>query len=89
MTHCLQFDKLGLWKSKPVANILNWKWEGYAEYVSRHKNEQKDHSKNIARLILTDKRLSTTFAILLTWYIAYHKLNFFIQNIHIKNLLKG
>jgi hypothetical protein len=32
MTHCLQFDKLGLWKSNPVANIPNWKWEGYAQY---------------------------------------------------------
>ena len=55
MTHCLQFDKLGLWKSKPIANISNWKWEGYAEYVSRQNVEQKDLSKNIARLIATDK----------------------------------
>jgi hypothetical protein len=35
MVHCLQFDKLGFWKSKPVAAIPNWKWEGYAEYISR------------------------------------------------------
>ncbi len=55
MTHCLQFDKLGLWKSKPLANIPKWKWEGYAEYVSRQSNDQKDLSKNIARLIETDK----------------------------------
>jgi len=55
MTHCLQFDKLGFWKSKPVANIPNWKWEGYAEYVSRQNTEQKDLSKNIERLIATDK----------------------------------
>lgn len=55
MTHCLQFDKLGLWKSKPVANIPNWKWEGYAEYVSRQSNDQKNLSKNIARLVATDK----------------------------------
>ena len=55
MTHCLQFDKLGFWKSKPIANIPNWKWEGYAEYVSRQNTEQKDLSKNIERLIATDK----------------------------------
>ncbi|QLH47729.1 MAG: hypothetical protein HWD58_20245 [Bacteroidota bacterium] len=45
MTHCLQFDKLGFWKSKPIANIPNWKWEGYAEYVSRQNTDQKDLSK--------------------------------------------
>ena len=55
MTHCLQFDKLGLWKSKPFANIPNWKWEGYAEYVSRQNADQKDLSKNIEQLIATDK----------------------------------
>jgi hypothetical protein len=55
MTHCLQFDKLGFWKSKPIANIPNWKWEGYAEYISRQNNDQKDLSNNIARLIATDK----------------------------------
>ncbi|MBK6997045.1 MAG: hypothetical protein IPH31_19800 [Lewinellaceae bacterium] len=55
MTHCLQFYKLGFWKSKPVANIPNWKWEGYAEYVSRQNNDQKDLARNIARLIASDK----------------------------------
>ena len=46
MTHCLQFYKLGLWKSKPIANIDNWKWEGYAEYVSRQNINQKNLIKN-------------------------------------------
>jgi len=55
MIHCLQFARLGLWKSKPVATIPDWKWEGYAEYVSRQSDEQKDLSKNITRLIKTDK----------------------------------
>ncbi len=55
MTHCLQFEKLGLWKSNPIANIPDWKWEGYAEYVSRQNNDQKDLFKNIARLIETDR----------------------------------
>lgn len=55
MTHCLQFDNLGFWKSKPIANIPNWKWEGYAEYISRQNSDQKDLSKNIERLIATDK----------------------------------
>ncbi|MEJ7830179.1 MAG: hypothetical protein WKF91_18360, partial [Segetibacter sp.] len=35
MTHCFQFDKRGFCKSKPIANIANWKWEGYPEYVAR------------------------------------------------------
>jgi len=55
MTHCLQFDKLGLWKSKPIANIPNWKWEGYAEYISRQNTNQKDLVKNLDRLEQTDK----------------------------------
>ena len=56
MTHCLQFDKLGFCKSKPIANIPNWKWEGYAEYISRQYADQKDLSKNIERLIATNKK---------------------------------
>jgi hypothetical protein len=55
MTHCLQFDKLGFWKSNPIANIPDWKWEGYAEYVSRQNNDQKDLSYNLDRLIVSDK----------------------------------
>ncbi len=63
MTHCLQFDKLGFWKSNPVANIPNWKWEGYAEYISRQDADQKNLSKNIARLIATKKsNWQVTFA---------------------------
>ena len=55
MTHCLQFDKLGLIQSNPIANIPTWKWEGYAEYVSRQNADQKDLSKNIERFIATGK----------------------------------
>lgn len=55
VTHCLQFDQLGLVKSKPLADIPNWKWEGYAEYVSRQNEDQKDLLKNIDRLQQTDK----------------------------------
>lgn len=55
MTHCLQFDKLGLWKSKPFANIPNWKWEGYAEYVARQNNDQKDLLINIDRFLATNE----------------------------------
>ncbi len=55
MTHCLQFDNLGLWNSNPIANIDNWKWEGYAEYVSRQNTHQKDLFANINRLQKTNK----------------------------------
>lgn len=54
ITHCLQFEKLGLIKSNPIANIPNWKWEGYAEYVSRQNTDQKDISKNVEQFIGTD-----------------------------------
>lgn len=55
MTHCLQFDKLGLWKSKPIADIPNWKWEGYAEYISRQNTGQKELVRNLHRLEQADK----------------------------------
>jgi hypothetical protein len=56
MVHCLQLDKFGLWKSRPVANIPTWKWEGYAEYIARQNSDQKNLSKNIARLIDAEKK---------------------------------
>ena len=63
MTHCLQFDKLGLWNSKPFSNIPNWKWEGYAEYIARQNTDQTNLAKNIARFIATDKnKWDITFA---------------------------
>ena len=49
--HCLQFHKFGLWKSNPIANYPDWKWEGYPEYVSRRKEDQLDLQKNIERKI--------------------------------------
>jgi len=55
MIHCFQFDKRGFLKSKPIANIDNWKWEGYPEYVARQNEDQKDLVKNIDRLIATEK----------------------------------
>ncbi len=62
MTHCLQFDKFGFFKSKPVADIPNWKWEGYAEYVSRQNSNQKDLRKNLDRLQQSGKN---------TWEITF------------------
>lgn len=63
MTHCLQFDKLGLLKSKPVADIPNWKWEGYAEYIARQDSEQKILKTNIERLLKTgEKNWAITFS---------------------------
>ena len=55
MIHCFQFHKRGLWKSKPVASIPDWKWEGYAEYISRRHPDQKDLRQNIDRLIRVEK----------------------------------
>jgi hypothetical protein len=50
MTHCLQFDRYGLFKSNPLAGYPMWKWEGYAEYVARQSRDQKDLRQNIRRL---------------------------------------
>jgi hypothetical protein len=50
-THCFQFHKFGLWKSNPIANLPNWKWEGYPEYVARRNADQLDLTRNIARKI--------------------------------------
>lgn len=55
MIHCFQFHKRGLWKSKPVASIPDWKWEGYAEYISRRHRDQKDLRQNIDRMIRVEK----------------------------------
>lgn len=51
MAHCFQYNKLGFWHSNPIAQIPTWKWEGYAEYVSRQSPTQKDLIKNLDRLL--------------------------------------
>jgi hypothetical protein len=56
MTHCMQFDNLGFWRSKPFAKIPNWKWEGYAEYISRKDAEEGSLIRTIERYIKADKR---------------------------------
>ena len=33
MIHCYEVNKLGLFHSRPFANIPVWKWEGYPEYI--------------------------------------------------------
>lgn len=48
--HCLQYDHLGFWHSKPVASIPDWKWEGYAEYIARQDPDQQDLQKDMERL---------------------------------------
>lgn len=53
--HCLQYDKLGFWHSNPVANIPAWKWEGYAEYIARQNETQKNLAANIKRLIRVEQ----------------------------------
>jgi hypothetical protein len=50
-THCLQFNKLGLWKSNPIANYPVWKWEGYAEYISRNNTNNTNLIANIEKLM--------------------------------------
>ena len=49
-THCLVYNKIGFWKSNPVANNPLWKWEGYPEYVSRSSQGQLNLLINIKQL---------------------------------------
>lgn len=56
MIHCFQFHKRGLWKSKPMAAIPDWKWEGYAEYISRRNPDQRGLLQNAGRLLRPEAR---------------------------------
>jgi hypothetical protein len=48
MIHCYEVNKLGMFHSRPFANIPVWKWEGYPEYIS-YKSSINDEKK-----VLTD-----------------------------------
>ena len=50
LTHCLQYDNLGLLKSSPLGKIPTWKKEGYPEYIARQNQDQTNLIKNITRL---------------------------------------
>ena len=56
IVHCLQYRKLGFWKSNPIGKIPSWKWEGYPEYVARQNIGQKNLLQNIAHLIEVEKK---------------------------------
>jgi len=81
-THCLQFYKFGFWKSNPIASIPKWKWEGYAEYIARQNQDQKDLSKNIARLNKAIKRDSHEWGISFTdsTFAAKEYFNYWLLN---------
>lgn len=53
MIHCYQYNRYGLFGSRPLKNLPIWKWEGYPEYVSNNsalKNERTILIENIKRL---------------------------------------
>ena len=50
LIHCMQARKLGLFKSKPLANIATWKWEGYAEYIS-YSSSVRDEKEILAKAV--------------------------------------
>ena len=50
LTHCLQYQALGLLHSNPVAGYPAWKWEGYAEYVARPHGSPRLLAAHLARL---------------------------------------
>lgn len=46
-THCLVYHRIGFWKSNPIANHPQWKWEGYPEYISRLNSAPNDLASQI------------------------------------------
>ncbi len=54
--HCLQYDKLGFWRSNPIGKNATWKWEGYPEYIARQNSDQEDLFQNISHLIEVEKK---------------------------------
>ena len=56
--HCLQFNKMGFWKSNPIAHHPNWKWEGYAEYISRKLTTGNDLTIGIGHLIQAENKFN-------------------------------
>ena len=66
MVHCLQANKSGWMQSRPVKNIPEWKWEGYAEYIS-YKNDDKKNEvllyENIQLLLKYQQQQKTWIAI--------------------------
>lgn len=63
LTHCLQFTTLGLFEANPLGNHPNWKWEGYAEYISRKNDEQLSLVGNIERMELVNKENRDTWGV--------------------------
>jgi len=61
--HCLQFKKLGFWKTQPLAKFPKWKKEGYAEYVARRSPEQSVLSTNIESMAEMEKKGNNDWAI--------------------------
>ncbi|HTA82072.1 MAG TPA: hypothetical protein VK783_04015 [Bacteroidia bacterium] len=54
--HCQQFNKLGFFKSNPIAGYPSWKWEGYAEYISRKLVPNNSLDSNINKLVQAEKK---------------------------------
>jgi len=51
----MQYDQLGFWHSNPVAALPDWKWEGYAEYISRQSEQPNELHDLINLFHSTDK----------------------------------
>lgn len=97
-THCLVYNKVGFWKSNPVANNPNWKWEGYPEYISRLCSNQNNLVSNIEIFNNTTKKDENAWGINLTdgtispkEYFKYRLLNQYcieIKKMTFANILK-
>jgi hypothetical protein len=60
--HCFQYNELGFWNSNPIANLPTWKWEGYAEYISRQGKDQSSLHENIESLKKFEKENKDAWA---------------------------
>ena len=60
MIHCLQANRFGIFGSRPVKNIPQWKWEGYPEYVSYLSTKHPEDSILLQNLPLLDSLKNET-----------------------------
>lgn len=49
--HCLQYNNRGIFNSKPIAAIDNWKWECYAEFAARGKVGENELKNKINQFV--------------------------------------
>lgn len=61
LTHCLQAQALGLYRSNPLTGYPTWKREGYAEYLARPHGTPAQLAAQLARLRHAERQHPTAW----------------------------